>query len=169
MKQFELQKPISLHVNFFQIGCSEQSNKTHDFRKIHFCDITTLELCRDKEIMNPGKLGEAKFSASFSSSRQAQDAKFDLVHCPGCTYLGTQRFSCSQTSVRRNAREYLDTHVRSFECVDPIRSCYYMFLSQSLTQKPQWASDWIGVFKGPNVCTQRFSYVLPLHLPNSRS
>ena len=42
MKQFELQKPISqlfnalkshfLCVNFFQIGCSEQSNKPHNFR-----------------------------------------------------------------------------------------------------------------------------------------
>ena len=44
MKQFELQKPIShalkepifLPVNFFQIGCAEQSNKTHNFRKIIF-------------------------------------------------------------------------------------------------------------------------------------
>ena len=46
MKQFELQKPISqlfnalkshfLHVNFSQIGCSEQSNKTHTFRKKSF-------------------------------------------------------------------------------------------------------------------------------------
>ena len=43
MKQFELEKPISqlfnaiianvLHVNFFfLVGCSEQSNKTHNFR-----------------------------------------------------------------------------------------------------------------------------------------
>ena len=42
MKQFEVQKPISqllaniLRVNFFQVGCSEQSNKTHNFRKIFF-------------------------------------------------------------------------------------------------------------------------------------
>ena len=52
MKQFELQKPISqlfnalkshifLHVKSFQIGCSKQSNKTHNFRKIIF---VTLEL-----------------------------------------------------------------------------------------------------------------------------
>ena len=40
MKLFELQTPISrlksllfLRVDFFQIGCSEQSNKTHNFRK----------------------------------------------------------------------------------------------------------------------------------------
>ena len=31
-------------MNFFQIGCSEQSNKTHNFQKNHFCDIITLEL-----------------------------------------------------------------------------------------------------------------------------
>ena len=46
MKQFELQIPISqlfnaltaniLQVNLFQIGCSEQLNKTHNFRKIIF-------------------------------------------------------------------------------------------------------------------------------------
>ena len=39
MKQFELQKPTSQlfnAVNFFQIGCSKQSNKTHYLRKIIF-------------------------------------------------------------------------------------------------------------------------------------
>ena len=54
MKQFELQTPISqlfnalkshfLHVNFLQIGRSEQSNKTHNFRKIIF--VINLELYR---------------------------------------------------------------------------------------------------------------------------
>ena len=46
MKQFQLQTPISQlsqHVNFFQVGCSEQSNKTHKFQKNHFCDVITLE------------------------------------------------------------------------------------------------------------------------------
>ena len=55
MKQSELQTPISqlfntplkslffLLVNFFQIGCSEPSNKTHNFRS-HFCDVITLDL-----------------------------------------------------------------------------------------------------------------------------
>ena len=33
MKQFELQTPIA---------CSEQSNRTHNFRKIIFCDVITL-------------------------------------------------------------------------------------------------------------------------------
>ena len=51
MKQFELQTPISqlfnalksqfLRVNFFQIDCSEQSNK---LKYIFFCDVITLEL-----------------------------------------------------------------------------------------------------------------------------
>ena len=30
------QRAKSLRVNFFQIGCSEQLNKTHNFRKIIF-------------------------------------------------------------------------------------------------------------------------------------
>ena len=52
MKQFELQTPISqlfnvlkilfLHVNFFQIGCSEQSNETHNFRQIIFVTLYLL-------------------------------------------------------------------------------------------------------------------------------
>ena len=47
MKQFELQNPISqlfnalkshfLRVNFFQIGSSEQSNKTLNSRNINIC------------------------------------------------------------------------------------------------------------------------------------
>ena len=55
MKKFELQTPISqlfnalkslffLRVSFCQIGCSKQSNKTHNFRKIFFFDVITLEL-----------------------------------------------------------------------------------------------------------------------------
>ena len=55
MKQSELQTPISqlfnalkshffLHVNIFRIFCSEQLNKTHNFRKNHFCDVIILEL-----------------------------------------------------------------------------------------------------------------------------
>ena len=48
MKQVELQKPIfqlfnALKSQFclpsLQIGCSEQMNKTHNFRKNHFCDL----------------------------------------------------------------------------------------------------------------------------------
>ena len=27
------------------------------------------------------------------------------------------------------------------------------------------ASDWIGMFKGSNVCAQRFSHISPLYLP----
>ena len=55
MKQFGLRKPISqlftplngqffLHVSCFQIGCSEQSNKTYNVWKNQFCDVITLEL-----------------------------------------------------------------------------------------------------------------------------
>ena len=33
-----------LLVNFFHIGCSEQSNKTHNFRRIIFFYFITLEL-----------------------------------------------------------------------------------------------------------------------------
>ena len=53
MKQFELHKPISqlfnalkshiLRVNCFQIGWSEQMNKTHNFRKIIFVTSSLLE------------------------------------------------------------------------------------------------------------------------------
>ena len=39
---------MCLRVNLFQVGCSEQSNKTHNFRKIIFCDVIALELnCKD--------------------------------------------------------------------------------------------------------------------------
>ena len=31
-------------MNFFHRGCSEPSNKTHNFKKNHFCDVITLEL-----------------------------------------------------------------------------------------------------------------------------
>ena len=34
------QRAIFLRVNFFQIDCSEQSNKTHNFRKIIQRDIS---------------------------------------------------------------------------------------------------------------------------------
>ena len=66
MKQFELQKPISqlfnalkrryLHVNYFQIGCSKQLNKDHNFRKINFFDVIALERllrkCADSQKLN---------------------------------------------------------------------------------------------------------------------
>ena len=58
MKQFELQTPISQLFNalksqnlareLFQMGCSEQSNKTHNVKKNHFCDVITLELYLSK-------------------------------------------------------------------------------------------------------------------------
>ena len=42
---------IVLHVNFFHMGCSKQSNKTYNFRKNYSCDVITLErraVCRAK-------------------------------------------------------------------------------------------------------------------------
>ena len=36
--------------------------------------------------------------------------------------------------------------------------------SKSDSESSMTASDWIGAFKGPNVCTQRFSHFSPLHL-----
>ena len=69
---------------------------------------------------------------------------------------GTQRFSRSRTSVRRrggrNAREPLCAHIKT--------------KSKSDTETSITASDWIGAFKGPNVCAQKFSRVSP-HAPTS--
>ena len=52
MKQFR--KPKSQLFNalkrhffvceLFSVGCFKQSNKTHNFRKYHFCDVITSEL-----------------------------------------------------------------------------------------------------------------------------
>ena len=41
---------------------------------------------------------------------------------------------------------------------------YEVAESSSDTETSQTASDWIGALKGPNVCAQRFSCILPLHL-----
>ena len=48
----------------------------------------------------------------------------------------------------------------------PIQSeaIFKVYVSKSDSETLKAASDWIGVFKGPNVCVQRFSGVLPLRL-----
>ena len=43
----------------------------------------------------------------------------------------------------------------------PIQSGAIIEVSVSKSDS-EMASDWIGMFKGPNVCTQRFSCVSPL-------
>ena len=48
-------------------------------------------------------------------------------------------------------RETSGVHVRSFACANPIWSHYW--------GSSQTASDWVGAFKGPNMCTWRFSHV----------
>ena len=74
-------------------------------------------------------------------------------------YPGTQRFSCwherawvkeAGEEVKPYTREHLGAQVRSFECVDPMQSCYSLVselksdLETSIT-----ASDWISAFEGP--------------------
>ena len=59
------------------------------------------------------------------------------------------------------AREPLGARVRSFNT--PIQSEAVIEVSESDFdfETSKMASDWIGMFEGPNVCTQRFSRVLP--------
>ena len=56
---------------------------------------------------------------------------------------------------RRNAREPLDAYVRSLNV--PIQWEAVSRVSETSIM----ASHWIGTFKGPNVCAQRFSRVSP--------
>ena len=45
-------------MNFFQVGCSEQSNKTHNFRKIIFV-TSSLELYSHKALYSMFKVSNA--------------------------------------------------------------------------------------------------------------
>ena len=70
----------------------------------------------------------------------------------------TRGFRASKRKVKPNARA-LVAHVRSFEHADPIRSRFQV--SETLAFL-KMASDWIGAFKGTNVCGQRFFHQLTL-------
>ena len=61
--------------------------------------------------------------------------------------------------MKPNARDPLAAHFRSFERADPIRSRFQV--SETLAFL-KMASDWIGAFKGTNVCGQRFFHQLTL-------
>ena len=103
MKQFELQKPIYFQlfnaskryffcVNFFQIGCSEQSNKTHNFRKIFFV-MNSIEVV-------PPQINSYTIGSQFSE-RHWIWAQEDII-CQKCALftkrMGKIALMCKKTS-----------------------------------------------------------------------
>ena len=65
----------------------------------------------------------------------------------------------------RSAREPLGTHMLGPLNV-PFQSQAVIEVSESDfdSETSETAYDWIGMFKGPNVCAQRFSCASHLHL-----
>ena len=76
-------------------------------------------------------------------------------------FLLTKECEAKRREKRQNTREPLGAHIRSFECTDPIWSCYWDF----------WVRFWHGNLKKgfwldwhverTYMCVQRFSCVLP--------
>ena len=62
---------------------------------------------------------------------------------------------------RPNTREPLDAYVRSLNVPIQWEAVSRVFESKPDSETSIMASHWIGTFKGPNVCAQRFSRVSP--------